>query len=1045
MIYQKPQAKCIHIIIIPSLAFILLTHILLCCSVTEALPVFPGAKGFGVDTPAGRGGTVYKVTNLNDSGIGSLRAAIDASEPRVVIFEVSGTIILADDLQIRNPYITISGQTAPSPGVTLRGAGLSIRTHDVLIQHIRIRVGDGLIGPDPDNRDGIQIQSRNSYNIVVDHVSVSWSIDENISVYNANTHDVTISNCIASEALHDSIHPKNLHSMGILISHAQGVSIINNLIAHNNARNPQLGNGDNTSMAVVNNVIYNWGDIATRIDDSGTNKYASVVGNVYIRGMNSNIDDPIIVECGPNQSVYVDDNKEDGIVPNNAWDLVTVKGVCNPEVPSAPVWPTGLVAEPVNQVNSNVLTNVGARPADRDAVDIRIINDVINGTGSIIDSQDEVGGWPNLAENYRTLILPNNPNDDDNGNGYTNLEEWLHTYAADVEGGTEPFPPDNEAPTIPANLTATVISSSQVDLSWSASTDNFAVTGYIIYRDGVPITTSTTTSYLDTGLLPSTTFAYEVSAIDWAGNESGQSSQVSATTFQSDTTPPAITSVDIDVSPTQVIVVFSEPIEESNATNVSNYSIDNGITVLTAVLGPDQKTVTLTTSEHADGVTYTLTVNNIIDLANTPNVIIPNTTVSYTYVSKIEFMFTPVADTYVQSSAPTSNYGFEFTVKIDGSPTKIAYFRFNVMGISGTVQSAKLELVCINGSSSGGTVRSVSDIIWDEGTINFDTGPLIDGPDLYTVGAVNVGDVVEFDVTPMIAGNGIYSCAIISDNNNGAQYSAREDLANAPILKIIAYGGVGGNNPPQIDGGPTTTPNQIMSNETAELNVQASDIDGDSLTYTWTTLPGEGIVTGAGDTVTYAPPAVNVQQTFTITVTVVDGKGGIVTGTVDVTVVPAAGGGGAEVTFTPVADAYVQSNAPTSNFGFTSTLKVDGSPVKISYLRFDLTGIIGAVQSAYLRLVCINGSPSGGAIHSVSNIIWGEGTVTFNNAPEIDGPALGVIGAVNEGDVVEIDVTPVIAGNGIYSFGIVSNNGDAVKYSSREDLTNSPVLVITTD
>jgi hypothetical protein len=633
MIYLKPQGKCNHNIIISTIMFMFLVHILLSCSVTEALPVFPGAKGFGVDTPAGRGGMVYKVTNLNDSGSGSLRAAIDASEPRVVIFEVSGTIILADDLKVKNPYITIAGQTAPSPGITLRGAGLSIRAHDVLVQHIRIRVGDGLIGPPPDNRDGIQIQGTNSYNVVVDHVSVSWSIDENISVYNANTHDVTISNCIASEALHDSIHPKGPHSMGVLIVHAQYVSIINNLLAHNNGRNPQLGDGDNTSMAAVNNVIYNWGNMGTRSNDAGTNKDTSVVGNVYISG-GGDTNDAVVVECGPIQNFYVIDNEVDGYLPANPWDVVRISGICNPQAESPPVWPSGFTAMPSSETRAFVLSNAGARPADRDSVDTRIVSDAVNGTGSIIDSQDDVGGWPSLAGNYRTLIIPDNPNGDDNNNGYTNLEEWLHAYAAEVEGGTIPPPSDNEAPTVPAGLTATAISSSQINLSWSASTDNVGVTGYRIYRDGVQIATTSTTSYSDTGLSPLTTYTYTVSAIDLAGNESGQSSQVSATTQQPDTTPPTITSVIADAS-TQVTVVFSEPIEEISATNVSNYSIDNGITVSTATLDSDLMTVILTTSEHVDGTSYILTVNNIKDLASTPNVIAPNTTASYIFELKL--------------------------------------------------------------------------------------------------------------------------------------------------------------------------------------------------------------------------------------------------------------------------------------------------------------------------------------------------------------------------------------------------------------------------
>ncbi|MFQ6024714.1 MAG: hypothetical protein ACE5NW_18530, partial [Acidiferrobacterales bacterium] len=145
------------------------------------LPVIPNGAGFGITTPAGRGGKVYKVTNLRATGRGSLKACIDRSGPRVCVFEVSGTITLTRNLWIANPFITIAGQTAPSPGITIRGAALGIETHDVLVQHLRIRVGDDPNGPDPENRDAIRVEDK--WGIVIDHCSLSWAIDETISAW----------------------------------------------------------------------------------------------------------------------------------------------------------------------------------------------------------------------------------------------------------------------------------------------------------------------------------------------------------------------------------------------------------------------------------------------------------------------------------------------------------------------------------------------------------------------------------------------------------------------------------------------------------------------------------------------------------------------------------------------------------------------------------------------------------------------------------------------------------------------------------------------
>src|SRR3954463_12451074 len=157
------------------------TLLALGASAAQAVPVIPGASGYGMDTPAGRGGTVYKVTNLNASGTGSLKACTDATGARVCVFEVSGYIRLTEDLLIRNGPITIAGQTAPSPGITIRGAALKIHGSNILVQHIRVRPGDDLKGPDPENRDALKIEGSSSVpatNIVIDHCTFSWALDE---------------------------------------------------------------------------------------------------------------------------------------------------------------------------------------------------------------------------------------------------------------------------------------------------------------------------------------------------------------------------------------------------------------------------------------------------------------------------------------------------------------------------------------------------------------------------------------------------------------------------------------------------------------------------------------------------------------------------------------------------------------------------------------------------------------------------------------------------------------------------------------------------
>src|SRR5689334_4818000 len=232
----------------------------------QALPVIPGAAGYGITTPAGRGGKVYKVTNLNASGTGSLRACTDATGARVCVFEVSGYIRLTEDLLIRNGPITIAGQTAPSPGITIRGAGLRLQGSDILVQHIRVRPGDDIAGPDPENRDALKIEgsdAKPASNIVVDHSTFSWSLDEVASVWGPND-NITLSNNIFSEPLNDSYHPTKdgtghlePHGFGVILdTSASGgrVTMVNNLIAHSVERNPLSRARE---LVYVNNMVYN--------------------------------------------------------------------------------------------------------------------------------------------------------------------------------------------------------------------------------------------------------------------------------------------------------------------------------------------------------------------------------------------------------------------------------------------------------------------------------------------------------------------------------------------------------------------------------------------------------------------------------------------------------------------------------------------------------------------------------------------------------------------------------------------------------------------
>gem|GEM_PF-1122889 len=385
--------------------------------------VIPGLHGFGATTPAGRGGRVLAVTTLADSGPGSLRAALTTAGSRVVVFETSGTIHLNKDLNISHPYLTVAGQTAPSPGVTVKGATIWIMTHDVLFQHLRLRVGDdGTVKRGDNNRAALNIAEANTHDVVIDHCSLSWGLDAVMDIWGVD--NVTVCNCIISEGLHNK---------GSIVGGGAGrISFIGNLLANSTDRNPYMRA---SSSVLVNNLVYNPREHGMIIRDNKNPVLGSVVGNVMLPGPSSlagNALDLIGITHPKKTRIYVADND----CPQRTADPWSCVGDETESIKSAtpPVWPTGLKPLPSAAVKEEVLAHAGARPADRDPVDQRLIAEVRSGGGRIITSQRQVGSWPLLAENRHQLSLPADPAGDADEDGYTNLEEWLHDLAAEVEG-----------------------------------------------------------------------------------------------------------------------------------------------------------------------------------------------------------------------------------------------------------------------------------------------------------------------------------------------------------------------------------------------------------------------------------------------------------------------------------------------------------------------------------------------------------------------------------------------------------------------------------
>lgn len=239
-------------------------------SSTFALPAFPGAVGVGMNTVGGRGGTVLHVTNLNDSGTGSLRAALSTPGARTVVFDVSGNIDLTSILTVRDPYLTIAGQTSPG-GIAVSGMQFNIATHDVIIRHMRFRSGGHHYAGNDSDGDSFSLWGPKwnggtpVYNIIVDHCSFTWGVDETVSV-TGGAENATIQNSMVAGGLWYAKLGTGIHSKGLMVSgkndYDTEVSLYKNYIAHNYDRSPLISNpyADNTTMQVeyVNNVSYNW-------------------------------------------------------------------------------------------------------------------------------------------------------------------------------------------------------------------------------------------------------------------------------------------------------------------------------------------------------------------------------------------------------------------------------------------------------------------------------------------------------------------------------------------------------------------------------------------------------------------------------------------------------------------------------------------------------------------------------------------------------------------------------------------------------------------
>jgi len=405
--------------------------------------------------------------------------------------------------------------------------------------------------------------------------------------------------------------------------------------------------------------------------------------------------------------------------------------------------------------------------------------------------------------------------------------------------------------------------------------------------------------------------------------------------------------------------------------------------------------------------------------------------------------FQPSDDAYVKLSSATSSYGGISTLRArkTGSETLYSFLKFPVNDLAGPVQSATLRLYVTDASPDGGSVYVVSNDYkdttspWKQQGLNWNNAPLIAGTALGATGAVSVGSWVEVDVTSTIAGNGTYSFGLKNNSSDAVNYSSQEG-SNKPLLVIET--GVG--TPPP------SAPTISVFNPTSgaigiEVTITGSNFTG-AISVTFNGAAAVFVIDSATQIRATAPSGATSGK---ISVTTPDGSA------LSANDFNVASGGGTTttLTFTPLHDAYVRASTATTNYGGVTALRLrkSGSEALHSYLKFEVSGIGGALQSAKLRLYVTDAGSDGGAVYAVSsnylgtNTAWLQSGLNWNNAPAISGTALSSVGAVSVGSWVEFDVIAAVTGNGIFSFGLTNNSSDAVYYSSREG-SNKPQLVI---
>ncbi len=538
-----------------------------------------------------------------------------------------------------------------------------------------------------------------------------------------------------------------------------------------------------------------------------------------------------------------------------------------------------------------------------------------------------------------------------------------------------------------------------------------------------------------------------------------------------DTTPPT--------TPTGLAATSSNPGNVSltwNAstdnTGVAGYTVYRNGAALATVAGG---TLNYADATAAPATTYSYAVDAFDPAGNHSA---PSSPVSVTTGSS--YTFGPVADAYVNQSNPTTNYGSATALREDASPDLHAYLRFNVQSVAGSIGQATLRIYNNSSSSLGYQVRGVSDNTWTESTINYSNAPAYSSVATASSGAVTAGTWSSLDITALVTGNGSLNLALTTTSATTISDASRESGATAPQLIIqvsqaptptntplpptptntAAPAATATNTPLPATATATNTPLPPTATSTPLLSTPTNTTPPPTATNTPlpptptnTPLPPTPTNTPLPPTPTNTPlPPTPTNTSLPPTPTNTPLPPTATTTplpptptntppppTPTATSTPST----KTTTFTPAADAYVYQSNPTTNYGSSTSLRADGSPIMNSYVKFNVQSLSGTIKSVTLRIYANSSSSAGYAARGVADSTWGETTITYSNAPAMSSTITGSSGSFATGAWTAVNVAALVTGNGTYSFGLTTT-GAQINLASRESGANAPQLVIVT-